>query len=320
MGLLCLLLALTLRFGPRLGKLLAKPETGEFLLYVQTGYLAQPQSPVGLAYAGESAVPKGARVPQPEPVPTQAPEPVFTAEDGVRAAIDNDAGVTVDPGALILEEPSFPETAGPKVLIYSTHTTESYTKAGENYIETAAYRTLDSGFNMLSLGQALEEALERRGIGVVRDESLHDYPDYNSAYVSSRKSVAAYLEQYPSLALVLDLHRDASAGKQQLRPLTQTAAGQTARVMLVVGTDASGRSHPNWQKNCALALRLQTLLDRQSPGFPRPINLRAQRFNQDLSPGALLIEIGGAGNTHGEALAAVEQLAEGIAALGLGSH
>ena len=168
---------------------------------------------------------------------------------------------------------------------------------------------------MLSLGARLQERLEALGIEVLRDETLHDYPSYNSAYVSSRKSVQAYLEEYPSLALVLDLHRDAASGKQQLRPLAETASGTAARLMLVVGTNAGGRSHPDWQKNCALALRLQTLLERRSPGITRPINLRAQRFNQDLSPGALLIEIGGAGNTHAEALTAVDLLAQAIAEL-----
>ena len=85
--------------------------------------------------------------------------------------------------------------------------------------------------------------------------------------------------------------------------------------MLVVGTDRGNRIHPNWQKNFSLALRLQTLLERASPGITRPLNLRTQRFNQDLSPGALLIEIGGAGNTHQEALASTDILAQAIEAL-----
>ena len=69
------------------------------------------------------------------------------------------------------------------------------------------------------------------------------------------------------------------------------------------------------EKNFALALRLQTLLERTSPGITRPLSIRAQRFNQDLSTGALLIEIGGAGNTHQEALAAIDILAQSIEAL-----
>ena len=114
---------------------------------------------------------------------------------------------------------------------------------------------------------------------------------------------------------MLDLHRDASAGTQQLRPLAQTQSGSAARLMLVVGTDRGNRVHPNWEKNFALALRLQTLLERTSPGITRPLSIRSQRFNQDLSTGALLIEIGGAGNTRQEALAAIDILAQSIESL-----
>ena len=85
--------------------------------------------------------------------------------------------------------------------------------------------------------------------------------------------------------------------------------------MLVVGTDRGNRVHPNWEKNFALALRLQALLERTSPGITRPLSIRPQRFNQDLSTGALLIEIGGAGNTRQEALAAIDILAQSIEAL-----
>ena len=241
--------------------------------------------------------------------------PVFTAQDGANIALYNTAGVDLDPETAILQAPAWPEADGPKVLIYSSHATESYQKNGENYTETAAYRTLDSGFNMLSLGAALEDALKARGIPVLRDEALHDYPSYNDSYISSRKSAQAYLDEYPSLCLVLDLHRDASSGKQQLRPLAQTGSGTAAQIMLVVGTDRGNRIHPNWRKNFSLALRLQTLLERVSPGITRPVNIRSQRFNQDLSPGALLIEIGGAGNTHQEALASTDILAQAIEAL-----
>ena len=257
-------------------------------------------------------------LPLPATAPTEAPEPtppVFTAQDGANISLYNTAGVDLDPETAILQAPAWPEADGPKVLIYSSHATESYQKNGENYTETAAYRTLDSGFNMLSLGAALEDALKARGIPVLRDEALHDYPSYNDSYISSRKSAQAYLDEYPSLCLVLDLHRDASSGKQQLRPLAQTAGGSAAKIMLVVGTDRGNRIHPNWRKNFSLALRLQTLLERVSPGITRPVNIRSQRFNQDLSPGALLIEIGGAGNTHQEALASTDILAQAIEAL-----
>ena len=323
-GVTCAALCFLLRFHGALMALLSAPATGEFLLYLETGRRSAQAETVVPVYAPESPAPANAKAPEALPLPVLVAEPtpeaepappVFTARDGAGIRLYNTAGVTVDPESAILEEPEWPDLPGPKVLIYSTHATESYQKAGENYIETAAYRTLDSGFNMLSLGAALEEALENRGIAVLRDESLHDYPSYNDSYVSSRKSAESYLEEYPSLCLVLDLHRDASAGTQQLRPLAQTQSGSAARLMLVVGTDRGNRVHPNWEKNFALALRLQTLLERTSPGITRPLSIRPQRFNQDLSTGALLIEIGGAGNTHQEALAAIDILAQSIEAL-----
>ena len=328
-GLVCIVLSLLVRFWGTLERVLAAPTTGEFLLYAQTGLRsAHPKAAVPV-YAPESAPPENAKALEPYVLPAIAAEPaqeveaaeptptapVFTAQDGADIRLYNAAGVAVDPEDAILEAPDFPEIPGPKVLIFSTHTTESYRQNGENYIETAAYRTLDSGFNMLSLGAVLEDALTARGIDVLRDETLHDYPSYNSAYIHSRESAEAYLEAYPSLCLVLDLHRDASSGAQQLRPLAETPSGSAAQMMLVVGTDRGNRIHPNWRKNFALALRLQTLLERIAPGITRPINLRTQRFNQDLSPGALLIEIGGAGNTHEEALASMDILAQGIAQL-----
>ena len=322
-GLLSLGLSLALRLGPTLGNFAASPgfwrTLDEVLLYSQTGLLPAPRQPEAYVYAPESHSPGNALVPlpvfsvrrQPEEAPAEAP-PSFSPQDGAAVKLDNDAGLSVDPERLILEAPALADLPGPKVLLYSTHATESYQKNGENYIETAAYRSLDSGFNMLSLGKALEEALESRGIGVLRDESLHDYPSYNSAYIHSRKAMEENLTQNPSIVLALDLHRDAAAGSQQPRLLADTPTGPTAKLMLVVGTNAGGRTHPNWQQNLSLALRLQTLLERESPGITRPLNLRAQRFNQDLCPGALLIEIGGAGNTHQEALATVPVLAEAI--------
>ena len=228
----------------------------------------------------------------------------------------NTSGLEADTAALLEKDISFPDLTGPKVLIYSTHTTESYTKREEDYEESAPYRTLDGRYNMLSLGALLEGELENRGIEVLRDETLHDYPSYNAAYSHARKAVTQYLKDNPSLALVIDLHRDAGeTAAGQLRPLANVADTPAAQLMVVVGTDARGLVHPNWQENLSLGLKLQALLERLSPGITRPTCLRPQRFNQDLSPGCLLIEVGGAGNTRAEAMASAPILGEAIAEL-----
>ena len=94
---------------------------------------------------------------------------------------------------------------------------------------------------------------------------------------------------------------------------------RSAQIMVVVGTDAGGNTHPNWKENLALGLKLTAILERSDPGVTRKVNLRSSRFNMDLTPGSLLIEVGAAGNTRAEALLAAQALARGIVALARGS-
>ena len=246
----------------------------------------------------------------------------FSAEDLEVVKMDYDCALRPDLEELLLRPLDWDlRGEAPAVLILHTHTTESYTKAGEQYRESSAYRTLEEEYNMVSIGDAVAEILQERGIGVIHDREVHDYPSYNGSYVHARKSTQMLLEQYPSIRLVLDLHRDALEQEgRQLRTTAETAGEPSAQLMLVVGTNVSRQSHENWQENLALALKLQVQLQRMAPGIMRPVNLRQQRFNQDLSPGALIVEVGAAGNTRQEALRAAKQLAEGVASLAMGTR
>lgn len=209
----------------------------------------------------------------------------------------------------------------PTVLILHSHGTESYEKEG-SYTETSPYRTLDTNYNMVSVGDRVAEILESGGIQVIHDRTLHDYPSYNDAYSNARKAIADTLAENPGICLVLDLHRDAAedaSGKQKRSSVT--IDGKTAaNLMLVMGSDKGSLSYPNWEKNLALAVKLQAQLEQTNPGLCKPIKLVTHRYNQDLSTGALLIEVGTAGNTHAEALAAAEYLAEGILSLANGAN
>jgi stage II sporulation protein P len=128
------------------------------------------------------------------------------------------------------------------------------------------------------------------------------------------------LAEHPTVKLVLDLHRDASGDNHNQMKTYATVAGKSsAQLMLVVGTDSTGKSNPHWEENLAVALKVQVQTERLHPGVMRYVNLRSQRFNQDLLPGTLLVEVGAAGNSHSEAITAVEALAEGILALAKGS-
>jgi stage II sporulation protein P len=211
----------------------------------------------------------------------------------------------------------------PAVLIVHTHGSESYTKEpGQNYKETAQYRTLDDHYNMVAVGDLLAQRLEAAGIRVIHDRQLHDYPSYTSSYNNSRKSVKAYLEEYPTIRLVLDLHRDAGENSDgsQFATHAKVDGQESAQIMFLVGTDESGNYHPQWRDNLAVAAKLNVLMENINPGITRKTTLRAQRFNQDLADIALLVEVGAAGNTLQEALTAIPILADAIIALKNGAN
>lgn len=247
--------------------------------------------------------------------------PAFSAADAALVEMDYDCTLRPDLEKLLEEPLDWDLTAEtPTVLILHTHATESYTKNGENYEETSAFRTLSEEYNMISIGDRVAELLTAAGIGVIHDRQLHDYPSYNGSYVHARASTEESLQANPSIRLVLDLHRDAlEKNGSQLRTLAQAEGKRSAQLMLVVGTNVSRQAHKNWEDNLSLALKLHIQLERLYPGIMRPVNLRSERFNQDLSSGALLIEMGAAGNTWAEALTAAEALAAGVIALAEGS-
>lgn len=299
------------------GRWLAKPETAALITYLETGRVVKLQLTPPEPEETEP-VPAGTL-----PGETAPEKPVFAPEELQGLAFTAAWDCSVDPEAMALSPLQWDLTQpGPRVLILHSHTTESYTQTPrEGYVPTAPWRTLDPEQNMLRVGQALREALEELGIEAVLATTVHDYPDYNSAYIRSRETVQAHLQAYPGVQLVLDLHRDASDGSSgsQLSTALPLEGRSTARLMLVVGSDAGGRVHPDWEENMALAVKLQLQLERLCPGITRPIQLRTERFNQDLLPGMLLVEVGAAGDTLREALAAVEVLAQAIGELALGT-
>lgn len=249
------------------------------------------------------------------PEVTEIPLPTFSGEEDVELYY----GVKKQPDiAALLAKPLNWELRGqqPTVLILHTHTTESYTRKGEDYRESASWRTLDEGYNMVSIGETVREILEENGIGVIHHRELNDYPSYNGSYTRARKTLRELLKENSRILLVLDLHRDAAGDEHNQMRTQATVAGQpSAQLMMVIGTN-----HPDYEENLSLGLKLHARLEQQVPGIMRPLQLRAQRFNQDLSPGALLIEVGAAGNTHPEAHTAARELAKAIVALARGTE
>ena len=202
---------------------------------------------------------------------------------------------------------------GPEILIIHTHATEAYTQNDQDlYTESDPYRTTDDGHNVLRIGDEMAAAFAQAGLNVLHDRTLHDYPNYNNAYTRSRQTVEEYLAAYPSISIVLDVHRDAMEGDHTI--YKAVADGDTlpdcAQVMLVVGTDQGGADHPNWQKNLSLAIALEKAMNEQVPTLARPITLRTSAYNQQLSPGSLLVEVGTHGNTLQESITAARTFAQ----------
>ena len=252
----------------------------------------------------------------PLPETTTAPEDILdrtllpSESEGALAAqgiyIYNRTNKTVDLTALARAEVTMEiPKEGPQILIIHTHGSEAYTMDGEDiYQESDPSRTLDKNYNVVRIGDEMQKIFEEMGLSVVHDCTLYDYPQYSGAYTRSGEAIKAWLKEYPSIQIVLDVHRDALVAENGTvyKAVTEVDGKKTAQVMMIVGTDDLGQTHPHWKKNLALAVRIQQKLDARWPTAARPIMLRSSRFNQQLTQGSLLVEVGSHGNTLQEAL------------------
>lgn len=218
------------------------------------------------------------------------------------------------PAALEADLPfTFDDTDDPQVLILHTHTTEGYMTYDAGYFLAGDRdRTRDHKKSVCAVGEAIRLTLEAAGIGVIHDTTVHDSPQYNGAYGRSAQTAEAILKKYPSIKLVLDVHRDAVLENGAVVKPTATVEGKkAAQMMLITGTVTTAElPHRHWQKNLALSTQLQAALDKVSPDLMRPLNTVASRYNQYLSPGWVLVEVGAEGNTVEEAVYSGQILAE----------
>lgn len=202
----------------------------------------------------------------------------------------------------------------PQILILHTHGSEAYTPAeAESIVWSGEYRTTDSRYNVVRVGDEMAAAFAEAGVSVLHDRTLYDYPSYTGAYDRSLSAIQSYLTQYPSIQIILDIHRDAVAdsGGRQYKVVSALENGSTAaQLTLVVGSDGSGLTHPDWMENLRLAVALQNQVLAEHPTLMRPLLLRNSRYNQHAAAGSLLVEVGAAGNSPEEAALAGRLLAE----------
>ena len=224
--------------------------------------------------------------------------------------IKNGSDHALDPAAFDGTFPAQPgDSTQPQVLILHTHGSEAYTMpAGEEYEASGSYRTMDTTKNMIRVGDEIAAVLSRYGLSVLHDRQIHD-TDYNSAYDKSYDSAAAYLEKYPSISFVLDIHRDAisDADGNQYKVVSQEDP-RAAQLSIIMGSN-----YDAWLSNLRLAVAVQSHLAHDHPTLMRPITLRWYGYNQSLSTGSLLVEVGAAGNSLDEAIYAARLFARGFA-------
>ena len=212
----------------------------------------------------------------------------------------------------------------PQILILHTHGSEAYTPPpGTDIVWSGNYRTTDSRYNVVGVGDEMAEVFTAAGISVLHDRTLYDYSSYNDAYNNALAAIETYLAEYPSIRFILDVHRDAietESGTRMAPVWAGSGAGeQAAQVMIICGCDNGGSVQlPNWRQNLRFAARWETAMEALYPGFTRPVLFSYRFYNQDLTTGSLLIEIGGHGNNLNEALYAGQLAAKGLAAALLG--
>lgn len=284
--------------------------------------------PVDASPTPESAAALSAATPAPEatPAPTEDDDagedaPTTTA-DGLPIvatsiagglSIKNETDIAVDAAALLQQGPAVTLPAGePQILIMHTHASEAFTPAGRDlYPASDTCRTEDTNYNIVHVGDVLADTLEAAGLQVLHDRTIYDYPSYTGSYNRSGAAVQAYLSQYPSLRIVIDLHRDALCSDSVVyKTVAELPDAACSQVMLLVGTNASGLYHPYWEENLRLAVYLQDAVNTAHPTLMRPITLVNERYNQHLTRGSLIIEVGSSGNTLQEATRAVRLFGE----------
>lgn len=170
----------------------------------------------------------------------------------------------------------------PLVIIYHTHSTESY----QPYSESNFHREKETG-TVRDVGNTMTEELNNLGIGVVHDKTIHDRPSYNQSYDRSLETITALLKKYPTAKYVIDLHRDAAAYSGNVGKTTTINGTTVAKYSLVIG-----KNNANFSKLMRYAKKINQKAASLYPGFEGRIIEKEYRYNEYIADNYLLLEIG----------------------------
>lgn len=204
----------------------------------------------------------------------------------------------------------------PQILILHTHATESYLPSRDTpYNPNYSFRSTDKNQNMTAVGAAMAERLNRLGYNTIQDDTLHDYPSYNGSYDKSKATTEYYLEKYPSIKVVLDVHRDAAEREGTIiSPVVTINDKKRAQIMIISGADNGSMNMPNYKENLKFATAVQNKRSKLYPGLMRSILFDYRNYNQQLTTGSILVEVGTHGATLDQAVYAAQLFADSLAA------
>ena len=225
-----------------------------------------------------------------------------------------DAGTTadaelLDASKLLTEDLSIRKNPQvPQILIYHTHSQEEFVDSVPGDTETS----------IVGMGEVLAEALRGYGYQVIHDTGVYDLidgvPDRSAAYDYARVAVENILQEYPTIEVIIDLHRDGVDGQKFV---TEIDGKPTSMIMFFNGISRNSQdepiaylANPYTQQNLAFSLQLELAAREKYPGYTRNIYLKAERFNLHLRPRSLLVEAGTQLNTVKEEKNAMQPLAD----------
>ena len=205
----------------------------------------------------------------------------------------------------------------PEILIVHTHTCEAFMDKNQGfYYESFHPRTENCNYNVVRVGDEICKSLEKSGFGTVHDITCHDSPSFNGSYNRSAKTIDENLKKYPSIQVVLDIHRDTIGNNERgkIKPTFSVGEKKAAQIMIIAGCDTDGTlSFPDWEYNLRFALRLQRSAETLYPGMTRSLLFKKAKYNMNKTHGSLLIEVGSDVNTLNEAIHTGEFIGNALA-------
>mgnify|MGYP000212268598 CR=1 FL=1 len=209
---------------------------------------------------------------------------------------------------------------GAQVLIYHTHSREAYEQDPDDpYKMEEPWRCNDPNHNVVRVGRELSERLNQKGIPVFHDTTEHEQGDFGTSYTRSLKTLKNDMEQYPSLKVFIDLHRNGydDAPPAEKEEVAVINGEKAARFFVLIGTGegytTSFTDKPKWEENYKLAKQITAASDALYPGLAKEVCIRSGRYNQHVSTNAILIEVGSNYTTLKEALVTARLLSDILA-------